>query len=126
MLNRPVSAELGEALAEQFVEVLFAPGYEPAALEALRDKPALRILDDRERRCGEPGERDYKRVLGGLLVQDRDWEIEDREGMDVVAARRARSSGATSLFAWRVCKHVTSNAIVLARSCGRSASAPAR
>ena len=75
-----------------------------------------RILVDRERRRDDPGERDYKRVLGGLLVQDRDADVEDREGMER-RLRRARrgGSGATSLFAWRVCKHVTSNAIVLAK-----------
>ena len=48
------------------------------------DEKALRILCDHERRAETPGERDYKRVLGGLLVQDRDSDIEDRETMDVV------------------------------------------
>ena len=80
VLNRPVAAELGARIAEQFVEVLSAPGYEEPALDALRAKPATRILLDRERRRFDPGERDYKRVLGGLLVQDRDWGVEDRAG----------------------------------------------
>ena len=53
VLNRPVSAALGERLAEQFVEVLHAPGYDEAALAALTRKPATRILDDRERRAPE-------------------------------------------------------------------------
>jgi phosphoribosylaminoimidazolecarboxamide formyltransferase/IMP cyclohydrolase len=115
VLNRPVSAALGGRIAEQFVEVLLAPGFDEAALEALRQKPATRILDDRERRAETPGERDYKRVLGGLLVQDRDAEIADRETMDVVCGAPSEQQWGDLLFAWRVCKHVTSNAIVVAK-----------
>ena len=115
VLNRPVSSELGERLAEQFVEVLFAPGYEDGALDALTRKPATRILEDRERRLTNPGERDYKRVLGGMLVQERDADVEDREGMEVVCGAPSEMAWGDLLFAWRVCKHVTSNAIVLAR-----------
>ena len=114
VLNRPVSTELGEQLAEQFVEVLFAPGYDDGALERLKEKPATRILEDRERRLTNPGERDYKRVLGGLLVQERDADIEDREGMEVVSGAPTEMAWGDLLFAWRVVKHVTSNAIVLA------------
>jgi phosphoribosylaminoimidazolecarboxamide formyltransferase/IMP cyclohydrolase len=114
VLNRPVTEALGERLAEQFVEVLFAPGYDPAALEQLTQKPATRILDDRERRLSNPGERDYRRVLGGLLVQERDSDLDDREGMEVVCGSPSEMAWGDLLFAWRVCKHVTSNAIVLA------------
>src|SRR4051794_26837810 len=115
VLNRPVSGELGERIAQQFVEVLLAPGYDDAALEALRAKPNTRILDDRERRRGSRTERDLKRVLGGLLVQDRDWEVEDRDGMDVVSGSPSETVWGDLLFAWRVCRHVTSNAIVIAK-----------
>ncbi len=115
VLNRPVSEALGERLAAQFVEVLFAPGYDEAALARLREKPATRILEDRERRLSNPGERDYRRVLGGLLVQERDWDVDDREGMEVVCGSPDELAWGDLLFAWRVCKHVTSNAIVLAR-----------
>jgi phosphoribosylaminoimidazolecarboxamide formyltransferase/IMP cyclohydrolase len=115
VLNRPVSEALGERLAEQFVEVLFAPGYDEAALARLREKPGVRILEDRERRLSNPGERDYRRVLGGLLVQERDADVDDREGMQVVCGSPNEMAWGDLLFAWRVCKHVTSNAIVLAR-----------
>ena len=115
VLNRPVNGELGERLAEQFVEVLFAPGFDDDALEALARKPAIRILEDKERRHGTAGEREYTRVLGGLLVQDRDWDVEDRTGMEVVCGRPTEMVWGDLLFAWRVCKHVTSNAIVIAR-----------
>jgi phosphoribosylaminoimidazolecarboxamide formyltransferase / IMP cyclohydrolase len=115
VLNRPVSEALGERLAEQFIEVLFAPGFEEAALARLKEKPGMRIMEDRERRLSNPGERDYRRVLGGLLVQERDWDVDDREGMEVVCGSPTEMAWGDLLFAWRVCKHVTSNAIVLAR-----------
>jgi len=115
VLNRAVTAALGEELAEQFVEVLFAPGYDEQAMEALSRKVSIRILNDTERRDPAEPERDYRRVLGGLLVQDRDWEVAERDGMEVVTGRLSEVEWADLLFAWRVVKHVTSNAIVLAK-----------
>jgi phosphoribosylaminoimidazolecarboxamide formyltransferase/IMP cyclohydrolase len=115
VLTRPVTASLGRKLAEQFVEVLLAPGYEDAALDALTVKPNTRLLDDRERRSGERGGRHVKSVPGGLLVQDSDSEIDDREGMEAVCGAPSEAQWGDLVFAWRVCKHVTSNAIVLVR-----------
>jgi phosphoribosylaminoimidazolecarboxamide formyltransferase / IMP cyclohydrolase len=115
VLNRPVSGELGARIAEHFVEVLFAPGYDEEALAALRAKEALRILLSTERRNAPTGERDYRRVLGGLLAQDRDADVEDREGMVAVCGEPGEADWGDLLFAWRVCKHVTSNAIVIAK-----------
>jgi phosphoribosylaminoimidazolecarboxamide formyltransferase/IMP cyclohydrolase len=114
-VNRPVSAELGAALAERFVDVLFAPDYDEAALELLRGKEAIRILRDRERRGFPRGERDFKRVVGGVLVQDRDWDVDDREAMEVACGEPDEAAWGDLVFAWRVCKHVGSNAIVLAK-----------
>jgi phosphoribosylaminoimidazolecarboxamide formyltransferase / IMP cyclohydrolase len=114
-VNRPVSAGLGEALAERFVDVLLAPDYDESALEVLRRKEAIRILHDRERRGFPRGERDFKRVLGGALVQDRDWDVDDRETMEVACGEPDETSWGDLVFAWRVCKHVGSNAIVLAK-----------
>jgi phosphoribosylaminoimidazolecarboxamide formyltransferase / IMP cyclohydrolase len=115
ILNREVPAALGARIAEHFAEVLLAPGYDDDALQALRTKKALRILCDRERRTETPGEQDYKRVLGGLLVQDRDAGAEERDAMEVVTGAVSDHAWGDLLFAWRVCKHVSSNAIVLAR-----------
>ena len=115
-LNRPVTAGLGEALADRFIDVLFAPEYDDAALKAVQAKRAIRILRDRERRGFARGERDFKRVLGGVLVQDRDWDIEDREGMEVACGDPSEELWGDLLFAWRVCKHVGSNAIVIAKN----------
>jgi phosphoribosylaminoimidazolecarboxamide formyltransferase / IMP cyclohydrolase len=114
-VNRSISADLGEALAERFIDVLIAPDYDERALEALRRKEAIRILRDRERRGFARGERDFKRVLGGLLVQDRDWDIDDRETMEVACGEPDEASWGDLVFAWRVCKHVSSNAIVLVK-----------
>ena len=115
VLNREVEAGLGEKLAEQFVEVLFAPGYTEDALNALRRKKNTRILLDGERRAGNPGERSYKRVLGGMLVQDSDAEIDERDTWQLVTGELDEAQWGDLVFAWRVCKHVASNAIVLAK-----------
>jgi phosphoribosylaminoimidazolecarboxamide formyltransferase / IMP cyclohydrolase len=115
VVNRTVSAALAAALAEQFVEVLFAPLYEPAALETLAAKPSLRVLEHTEQRAPDDAERDYRRVIGGLLVQDRDREVGQRSTMDVVCGAVSDEQWDDLLFAWRLGKHVTSNAIVIAR-----------
>ena len=79
-------------------------------------KEKLRILEDNERRRPNIGERDLKRVMGGLLVQDRDIDLEDRSAMEVVTERKpTEQEWGEMLFAWKVCKHVRSNAIVLAK-----------
>jgi phosphoribosylaminoimidazolecarboxamide formyltransferase/IMP cyclohydrolase len=114
VLNREVEEELAEKLSEQFVEVLFAPGYSDGALDALRQKQNVRILLDNERRHGADA-RQYKRVLGGMLVQDPDAEIEDREGWQVACGSPDERQWGDLVFAWRVCKHVASNAIVLVK-----------
>jgi len=115
VVTHPVSASLGVRLAQQFIEVLFSPGYDETAMEALVQKPATRILNDLERRSFVPAERDFKRVLGGVLVQDRDVAPDPLSEMNVVCGAVEPGSWADLLFAWTVVKHVTSNAIVIAR-----------
>jgi phosphoribosylaminoimidazolecarboxamide formyltransferase/IMP cyclohydrolase len=115
VLNGVVSASLAEALTEQFVEVLFAPAYESQALDVLSRKPSLRVLEHREQRAPDEGERDYRRVLGGLLVQTRDRDQVDGRTADVVCGEVAAHRWDDLLLAWRVVKHVSSNAIVVAR-----------
>jgi len=114
--NRTVDRELAEAVAGQFAEIVFAPTFTEEALEVLTAKQKLRILEDNERRRPNIGERDLKRVMGGLLVQDRDIDLEDRSAMQVVTERKpTEQEWGEMLFAWKVCKHVRSNAIVLAK-----------
>jgi phosphoribosylaminoimidazolecarboxamide formyltransferase/IMP cyclohydrolase len=113
-VNRRVDRALAEALVEQFVELLFAPGYDDDALEVLATKPNLRILDDRERRTANLIDPGLRQVVGGVLVQDRDADLEEISNMQVVSERRPTQAERAELdFAWRVCKHVRSNAIVL-------------
>jgi phosphoribosylaminoimidazolecarboxamide formyltransferase/IMP cyclohydrolase len=115
-LNRPVDPELAEALSEQFIEALLARGYEDGAVEVLQRKPNTRILDDREQRNTNVIEPQMRQVVGGMLIQDRDYETEGREEMQVVSERRPTEAEWQELvFAWKVCKHVRSNAIVFSR-----------
>jgi phosphoribosylaminoimidazolecarboxamide formyltransferase/IMP cyclohydrolase len=114
--NRPVDGPLAEVLLQQFAELIFAPQFNGDALEVLSAKPNLRILEDNEQRRENIGERDIKRVVGGLLVQDSDVDYEDRTEMEVVTERKpSEREWGEMLFAMKVCKHVRSNAIVLAK-----------
>jgi phosphoribosylaminoimidazolecarboxamide formyltransferase/IMP cyclohydrolase len=116
-VNRTVDLALAEHLAEMFVEVLWAPGYDDDAFEVLTRKPNVRLLETgEETRPGNPGEPVYRRVLGGILVQDADDVVEGRDTMQVVTTRQPTDREWTDLvFAWKVSKHVKSNAIVFAR-----------
>jgi phosphoribosylaminoimidazolecarboxamide formyltransferase/IMP cyclohydrolase len=115
VLNREVKASLAEKVAVS-ADLVFAPAYTEDAVDAIRERrKMIRVLVDRERRAGEPGERSYKRVLGGMLVQDADAEIDDREGWEVATGSVEEPQWDDLVFAWRVCKHVASNAIVLAK-----------
>jgi phosphoribosylaminoimidazolecarboxamide formyltransferase/IMP cyclohydrolase len=113
-INRRVDRELAEALVSQFVEVVFAPGYDEDALDVLATKPNARILQNDEKRATNLLEPYLRPVLGGLLVQDRDADLEERANMQVVSERHPTEAEWGELaFAWKVCKHVRSNAIVL-------------
>ncbi len=115
-LNRPIGKELAEELHKNFVEVLIAPGFEDGALEVLQQKEAIRILFEEERRQPDADERDVKRVLGGLLIQDRDGDPEPRELMEVVTdTQPSEQQWQDMLFAWTVVRRVRSNAIVIAK-----------
>ena len=116
VLNRRVDKQTAGAIHEQFAEIVLARGFDDEALEIFSDKPNMRVLDDRERRLDGLFEPNVRQVIGGLLVQDRDSSNEDREEMEVVSERRpTEEEWSELLFAWRVCKHVKSNAIVLAK-----------
>ena len=121
VLNRAVDRALAEKLSEQFIEVLFAPAYDDAALEILTQKKNTRILEDNERRVPLAGDRAETQVLGGLLVQDSDMDLVSRDEMEVVTERQpTEQEWGELLFAWKVCKHVKSNAIVLTKDLSTS------
>jgi phosphoribosylaminoimidazolecarboxamide formyltransferase/IMP cyclohydrolase len=115
VLNRAVGPSLGKALAEQFVELIHAPGFDEAALEQLESRDGTRVLADGERRAFVTTERDLRRVLGGLLVQDRDADGDPLDTMDVACGDPDAAMWDDLLFAWAVVKHADSNAIVIAR-----------
>jgi phosphoribosylaminoimidazolecarboxamide formyltransferase/IMP cyclohydrolase len=113
-VNRPIDLAFAEQLGKQFIEVLLAPGYDAAALEALQVKKNVRLLE-----LGEwPAplrEVQSKPVIGGQLVQTNDVVSETREQMRAMTAREpSEQQWRDMLFAWIVCRHVRSNAIVLA------------
>jgi phosphoribosylaminoimidazolecarboxamide formyltransferase / IMP cyclohydrolase len=112
--NRPLDAETAAEIAKLFVECIVAPGYRPAALEALAGKKNLRLIEIPGGE--EPHELELKRISGGVLMQEADHDSGGESDWKV-ATERAPSEAERRelLFAWRVCKHVKSNAIVFTR-----------
>jgi phosphoribosylaminoimidazolecarboxamide formyltransferase/IMP cyclohydrolase len=114
-INRDVDEGLARLLTNNFIEVLWAPGYTQEALEVLAIKKDIRILTGQVNRdvCGSF---DMKRVYGGMLLQDWDCEVDQRDNMRVVTSRHpTEEEWGDLLFAWRVAKHTKSNAIILAK-----------
>src|SRR3954471_23823332 len=87
-VNREVDVPLATKLNSMFLELVFAPGYTGEALEILTKKKNIRILVDEEQRGTPIAEVDVKRVRGGLLIQDRDADLELRDEMQVVTDRK--------------------------------------
>lgn len=118
--NKPVDADTASAItdpkAKRFIECVIAPDYEPHGLEALKQwKENVRLLRTGEL-VGGPRGVDYRRVDGGLLVQTRDVGADDPDKWKTVTKRKPTEDESKALwFAWLVCKHVKSNAIVLAK-----------
>lgn len=113
-LNRPVNAAAAREIAKIFTEVVIAPDYEPSALEILQAKKNLRVLRLSSTQAGKGLE--YRQISGGMLVQTRDTHKLKREDLKIVSARQPTETEIRALlFAWVVCKHTKSNAIVYAR-----------
>ncbi len=115
--NRELDAKTAEAIvSRQFVEVIIAPSISPDALEVTKAKQNVRVLA-----CGNWGSEriggfDYKRVNGGLLVQDRDMGVINASDLKIVTKRAPTQEEIRDLlFAWKVAKFVKSNAIIYAK-----------
>lgn len=111
-VTRQVDLATAEKLKGRFVELLIAPGFAPDALEFLQKKSKdIRLLDIGRL---EPAHdrKVYKHILGGMLVQDRDVEL-NRKWEHPTQAKLPASLQALALFTWKACKHVKSNAIVI-------------
>ena len=115
-LNREVDQDTADALAETFLEVIAAPGFTPGALDILAAKKNLRLIVVPAQKPADKATYNLRRVHGGLLVQD--WDAVDMSMKDakVVTKRPPTPQELKALeFAWKVSKHVKSNAIVIAR-----------
>ena len=125
-LNRPIDVAVARALAETFIEAVVAPAVDETARLVLAGKPAMRVVvtDFSSWRGSDPTacppDVEVRSVLGGLLVEERDRAVEatmpwPSEGLRVVTRRAPTETEWRALrFAWRVCAHVKSNAIVFA------------
>jgi phosphoribosylaminoimidazolecarboxamide formyltransferase/IMP cyclohydrolase len=114
--NRPIDKAVAEELHGTFVEVVIAPDYDEEALAILQQKEPVRILGEEEPRRPDPTERDYKKVLGGVLIQELDNDPDPRESMEAVTQTKpTEAQWDDMIFAWTVCRRVRSNAIVIAK-----------
>jgi phosphoribosylaminoimidazolecarboxamide formyltransferase/IMP cyclohydrolase len=110
--NHSVSPALAQEIKNLFVEVVVAPDFDAEALELLSKKKKLRLV--RAPRLG--AQRIMRSALGGLLVQDQDTLLDDMREAKVVTERKPDATELAELqFAWALCKHVKSNAIVFTR-----------
>ena len=112
--NRPVNADAAQAVVKIFTEVIIAPEYDAPALAILQTKKNLRVLRSKEQQGGRKLE--FRQISGGMLVQTADDHKLDPLELKVVTARHPSDEELRALFfAWTVCKHTKSNAIVYAR-----------
>ena len=116
--NRPLDGDtVSEILERQFIEVMLAPAFTDTAKTALANKPNIRALELGEIHPDAFAQHNFKRVGGGLLVQDQDLGRIGAEGLKVVSDRPPTETELEDLrFAWKVAKFVKSNAIVYAKA----------
>ncbi|MEG4854869.1 bifunctional phosphoribosylaminoimidazolecarboxamide formyltransferase/IMP cyclohydrolase [Microcoleus sp. B5-D4] len=113
-LNRPIDAATATALTQTFLECIVAPGCEPEAEEIIKKKAKVRVLILPDLTQGPP--QTVKIIAGGLLVQDSDNVVEETSKWRIVTEKQPTAAELEELlFAWKVAKHVKSNAIVVTR-----------
>ncbi|MEG4419367.1 bifunctional phosphoribosylaminoimidazolecarboxamide formyltransferase/IMP cyclohydrolase [Microcoleus sp. LAD1_D5] len=113
-LNRPIDAATATALTKTFLECIVAPGCEPEAEEIIKKKAKVRVLILPDLTQGPP--QTVKIIAGGLLVQDSDNIVEETSKWRIVTEKQPTAAELEELlFAWKVAKHVKSNAIVVTR-----------
>ncbi len=115
--NVIVDGAAARELTSAFLEAIVAPGYTDEALEIFKAKKNVRVMEVPIISCYEQGGYDMKKVVGGILLQSRDLGMVRAADCRVVTARKPTAGELAALdFAWRVCKHVKSNAIVFTTS----------
>ena len=113
--NKSVDEQTAVEVSKLFVEAIVAPGFNKGALELLSSRKNLRLIVVNEKVGGDAADYEIKRVTGGILVQERDATLFGTE-TQVATDRKPSAEEQRDLeFAWRVAKHVKSNAIVLAK-----------
>lgn len=113
--NTKVDATTALAISELFVEVVIAPGITSEALGIFSKKPNIRVLEMPDMLSKPIKGRDIKRIAGGILIQDWDIKTVDVSSLQAVTKRKPTADELKGLsFAWKVCKHIKSNAIVYA------------
>ena len=122
-INCKLDVATAEKMCEpnRFIEAIIAPDYDPLAIEILTTKPKwkknVRIMRSPEMLTMNLKEMDYRRVTGGLLMQERDIQEEDEATWVIPTKRQPTVAELADLkFAWKVCKHVKSNAIVYVKN----------
>lgn len=114
--NRKVDLKTAGLIGETFFECIIAPGYEDAALQLLQSKKNIRLMLMEMPISATDDPWDIKKICGGLLIQDRDTKRTDLRSCLVVTKRKPTADELDQLdFAWRVCKHVKSNAIIFTK-----------
>ena len=114
-INRRVDVEVARAVIEVFSEVIVAPDYDADAIEIFRSKKNLRILKVAASIDNKRSKLEYKQISGGFLVQEQDqYNVSPAELMIVSQKSPTEADLKAMMLAWKVCKHVKSNAIVIA------------
>jgi len=112
--SRKVDPETAIFLSDKFVELILAPGYETVALKTLSVKKNRRILDLSDLMAADVDRRNYRRIYGGILYQERDELLIDETKLKTVTQRPpTRDENDALMFGWIIVKHVKSNAIVI-------------
>ena len=115
-LNRVCTKTIAEEIAKVFAEIVLAPSYEPAALEIFATKKNLRVLKLGDITSLKP-KHEYKYLDGGLLIQDQDVQnILETDLKIVTKVQPTEAEIHDMLFAWKILKHVKSNAILIAKN----------
>jgi len=115
--NRKVDATVAASVNEVFTEVVIAPEFDAAALEVFKTKKNLRVLQCRSPHAssGETLSLEYKQISGGMLIQEKDTYKITQNDLKIVSEKQpSEDEMKAMLLAWQVCKHVKSNAIVIA------------
>jgi len=115
-LNRPLDEKTAEAITSTFVEAVIAPKFSEKVLQVLAKKEKMRLFETGELKPTSKMSRDFRKIVGGMLVQTRDLKTISEKDLEYVSDRKPTKDEVESmLFAWNVCRHTKSNSIIFAK-----------